>query len=79
MGVNIIEKEDEMIINPSKFLKNADLNSYNDHRLFMAFTIASMLTDKSVVRGAESIDVSYPSFLQDIKSLGANVKVMHSN
>ena len=78
MGVNIIEKEDEIIINPSKFLKNADLNSYNDHRLFMAFTIASMLTEKSVVRGAESIDVSYPSFLQDIKSLGANVKVIHS-
>jgi 3-phosphoshikimate 1-carboxyvinyltransferase len=77
MGVNIIEKEDEIILNPSTSLKNADLNSYNDHRLFMAFTIASMLTAKSIVRGAESIDVSYPSFLEDIKSLGAKVKVMH--
>lgn len=77
MGVNIIEKEDEIIINPSTSLKNADLNSYNDHRLFMAFAIASMLTDKSIVRGAESIDVSYPSFLRDLKRLGAKVKVMH--
>lgn len=74
MEANIIEKEDEIIINPSKSLKNAELDSYNDHRLFMAFTIASMLTDKSIVRGAESIDVSYPSFLNEIKRLGAQVK-----
>jgi 3-phosphoshikimate 1-carboxyvinyltransferase len=73
MEVNIIEEDDEIIINPSKSLKNAELDSYNDHRLFMAFTIASMLTDKSIVRGAESIDVSYPSFLHEIKRLGAKV------
>jgi len=77
MGVNIIEEEDEIIINPSKSLKNAELDSYNDHRLFMAFTIASMLTDKSIVKGAESIDVSYPSFLNEIKRLGAKVNLTH--
>lgn len=76
MDVNIIEEEDKIIINPSKSLKNAELDSYNDHRLFMAFTIASMLTDKSVVSGAESIDVSYPSFLNDLKRLGAKVILM---
>jgi hypothetical protein len=27
------------------------------------------------VRGAESIDVSYPSFIHEIKRLGANVKL----
>jgi 3-phosphoshikimate 1-carboxyvinyltransferase len=57
-------------------LKNAELDSYNDHRLFMAFTIASMLTHKSIVKGAESIDVSYPSFLSEIKRLGAKVNLM---
>ena len=41
----------------------------------MAFTIASMLTNKSIVRGAESIDVSYPSFLAEIKRLGAHVNL----
>lgn len=75
MEVNIIEEEDEIIINPSNSLKNAELDSYNDHRLFMAFTIASMLTDKSIVRGAESIDVSYPSFLNEIKRLGAKINL----
>ena len=41
----------------------------------MAFTIASMLTNKSIVRGAQSIDVSYPLFIEEIKRLGANVNL----
>ena len=41
----------------------------------MAFTIASMLTNKSLVSGAESIDVSYPSFINEIIGLGANVNL----
>ena len=42
----------------------------------MSFTIASLLTDKSVVAGAESVDVSYPNFIQDMKSIGANIEAM---
>lgn len=75
MGVDISEKEDELLLNPVRRLKNVEFDSHNDHRLFMAFTIASMLTNKSTVRGAESIDVSYPSFIHEIKRLGANVKL----
>jgi 3-phosphoshikimate 1-carboxyvinyltransferase len=75
MGVDVSEREDEVLINPIKNLKNVEFDSHNDHRLFMAFTIASMLTNKSIVRGAESIDVSYPSFINEIKRLGANVNL----
>ena len=75
MGVDISEKEDELLLNPVRRLKNVEFDSHNDHRLFMAFTIASMLTNKSTVRGAESIDVSYPAFIHEIKRLGANVNL----
>ena len=75
MGVNISEKEDGLLLNPVRCLKNVEFDSHNDHRLFMAFTIASMLTNKSIVRGAQSIDVSYPSFIEEIKRLGANVNL----
>jgi 3-phosphoshikimate 1-carboxyvinyltransferase len=40
----------------------------------MAFTIASMLTEKSIVSGAESVDVSYPNFIQDMIELQAFIK-----
>ncbi len=39
----------------------------------MAFTIASMITEKSIVAGAQSVDVSYPNFISDLKSLGARI------
>jgi 3-phosphoshikimate 1-carboxyvinyltransferase len=59
------------VITSPKILKNASLESFNDHRLFMAFTIASMLTENSSVTGAESVDVSYPNFIEDMRKLHA--------
>jgi 3-phosphoshikimate 1-carboxyvinyltransferase len=77
LGVRIKEQnKDEICIIPPKVLKNASLEAFNDHRLFMAFTIASMLTQKSIVAGAESVDVSYPNFLQDMKRIGARISSM---
>ncbi|HZE77106.1 MAG TPA: 3-phosphoshikimate 1-carboxyvinyltransferase [Nitrososphaeraceae archaeon] len=76
LGAHIMESNDELLISAPKVLKNAVLEAYNDHRLFMAFTIASLLTDNSVVAGAESVDVSYPNFIQDMKNIGANIEAM---
>jgi 3-phosphoshikimate 1-carboxyvinyltransferase len=61
-----------LIVSP-RVLKNTSIQTFNDHRLFMAFTIASLLTEKSEVEGAESIGVSYPNFLQDLVRLGAKI------
>ncbi len=73
LGAKIEEFHDGLLISAPKKLKNASLEAYEDHRLFMAFAIAAMMTEKSVVAGAESVDVSYPDFVQDMKSLGAKV------
>lgn len=76
LGAKIDEFHDGLTISAPKKLKNASLEAYNDHRLFMAFTIASMMTEKSVVAGAESVDVSYPNFVSDMKGLGAKLSPM---
>jgi 3-phosphoshikimate 1-carboxyvinyltransferase len=70
-GVKIKILADEITISSPKKLRNAHINSHNDHRLFMSFVIASMMTEKSIVDGAESVDVSYPFFIQDMKKIGA--------
>jgi 3-phosphoshikimate 1-carboxyvinyltransferase len=72
-GARVKEFHDGLKITAPLLIKNASLEAYNDHRLFMAFTIASMMTDKSIVAGAESIDVSYPNFVSDMKDLGAKI------
>jgi 3-phosphoshikimate 1-carboxyvinyltransferase len=70
-GVKTKILPDEITIVSPKKLKSALIDSHNDHRLFMSFVIAAMITEKSVVDGVESVDVSYPSFIQDMKKIGA--------
>lgn len=74
LGAEIEEFEDGLSIKVSERLKNVKLDAYNDHRLFMAFCIASLLTEKCVVDGLESVDVSYPNFVDDFRKVGANIR-----
>ena len=75
LGVTVAETHDSIAIQSPVVLKNASLESFDDHRLFMALSIASLLTDHSTVNGAESVDVSYPSFLDDLTKMGANISI----
>jgi 3-phosphoshikimate 1-carboxyvinyltransferase len=72
-GADINEFHDGLKITAPVVIKNASLEAHNDHRLFMAFTIASMMTEKSIVAGAQSVDVSYPIFISDMKNIGGRI------
>ena len=72
-GVKTKILPDEITIVSPKKLKSAVIDSHDDHRLFMSFAIAAMMTAKSVVDGVASVDVSYPSFIQDMKKIGAKL------
>ena len=72
-GADIKEFHDGLRITAPPEIRNASLEAHNDHRLFMAFTIASMMTEKSMVAGAQSVDVSYPNFISDMKNIGGRV------
>ncbi len=76
LGLDVVELEDGLIINGRERLDGGvTLDSYGDHRLFMAFTALGLACTKGLtVLGAESADVSYPNFLDDLTSCGARVK-----
>ncbi|MEW6043470.1 MAG: 3-phosphoshikimate 1-carboxyvinyltransferase [Thermoproteota archaeon] len=73
LGLQIEEKEDGMILHPPKELHGASLDSEEDHRLFMAFCIAAMYVGNCTVSDPESVDVSYPSFIEDMRRVGAKI------
>lgn len=75
-GATVKEQQDQLLIIAPEVPQNSRIQTFNDHRLFMAFTIASLLTEKTEVEGAESIDVSYPGFLQDLVQLGAKISFL---
>lgn len=73
LGIDVKEKEDGLILGPPKELKNAFLDSEDDHRLFMAFCIAAMYVGNCTVSDPESVDVSYPNFIADMNRVGAKI------
>ena len=73
IGMVVTEKEDGLILESPKALKSAELESADDHRLFMAFSIAGMFVGDCTVTDPDSVDVSYPTFVEDMKKIGANI------
>ena len=73
IGLNVEEKDDGMILKKSSELIPAELNSENDHRLFMAFSIAGMFVGECTVSDPDAVKVSYPEFISDLVNVGAKI------
>ena len=70
MGGDITPTEDGMIIQGGKPLHGATIETYLDHRIAMAFTVASLLTEEDVTLDhPECVTISYPNFYEDMSSL----------
>ena len=74
LGIKIEEKEDGLILESTESLIGAELNSENDHRLFMAFCIAGMYVGNCTVTDPESVQVSYPNFIEEMNGIGAKIQ-----
>ena len=74
IGLDVEEKDDGMILKKSEKIHPAELNSENDHRLFMAFAIVGMFVGDCTVSDPDSVKVSYPEFISDMKNVGADFK-----
>ena len=73
LGIKVEEKKDGLILNNSNSLTSANLNSENDHRLFMAFCIAGMYVGNCTISDPESVDISYPDFISEMKRIGCKI------
>ena len=70
MGADITATSDGMIINGGKPLHAATIDSRSDHRIAMSFAIAALLAEgETTILEAECVDISYPNFYSDLKSL----------
>jgi len=74
MGAEIKERPDGLEIEGGK-LHGADIHGYDDHRIVMALAVAGLVAGKTKIDTAESVDVSYPGFFQEMIRLGADVQL----
>ena len=70
MGAEIIEKKDGFIINPVTKLHHANIKTFGDHRIAMAFTIAGLLTSKkNKLDNKKCINISFPEFSDTLNQI----------
>jgi 3-phosphoshikimate 1-carboxyvinyltransferase len=63
MGIAVDEFEDGMSIAGGQKFRAATMDSFGDHRIAMAFTVAALRADgPSQIEGAEAASVSFPEF-----------------
>ena len=79
LGIKVQEKEDGLVLESVGNLNGTELNSENDHRLFMAFCIAGMFVGDCIVTDQESVKISYPSFVEEMNSLGAKIQSQYKH
>ncbi len=72
MGAQVEEFEDGLKIPGGQSLRGAELDSFGDHRIAMAFAIAALrAVGETVIQGAESAAISYPAFFENLEELTA--------
>jgi len=65
---------DDILISGMTQLSGGTIDSYEDHRIVMAATLASCwCTEPVVITGSEAVAKSYPGFFDDFRALGGQV------
>ncbi len=69
MGADVEEFDDGFRVGKSKLI-GAKVDSFGDHRIAMAFSVAGLLADgETEINGAECADVSFPRFFEELESV----------
>jgi 3-phosphoshikimate 1-carboxyvinyltransferase len=72
MGVEAEELPDGLVVPGRQMFRAAEVDSFGDHRIAMAFAVAALRADgESVIRGAEAASVSFPEFWDTLRGISA--------
>jgi len=70
MGAQVEELEDGLKIPGRQTLHGAELDSFGDHRIAMAFAIAALRAQgDTLIRNADAAAISYPAFFPSLEEL----------
>lgn len=70
----LLEKEQDFF-NEAKQAPEIVIDSYNDHRIAMAFAIMGAALGNVTIKDAECVKKTYPLFWKDFQSLGGDLKI----
>jgi 3-phosphoshikimate 1-carboxyvinyltransferase len=70
MGARVEEFDDGLRVPGKQQLHGAEIDSHDDHRIAMAFSVAALRAQgESVIHGADAARISYPEFYDTLNAL----------
>lgn len=74
LGAQVEERQDGLVIKGVRSLKGGTVDSWKDHRIAMALSIAAIkCSEPVIITNSDSVNKSYPQFFKDYISLGGEV------
>jgi len=68
MGARLEEREDGLLVPGGQQLHGAEIDSFGDHRIAMAFAVAALRAQgETTIRGADAARISYPEFFSVLR------------
>ncbi len=69
LGVQVEEHEDGMTIYPCQTFKPANIQTYNDHRMAMAFALIGLRFDGLTIENPSCVSKTFPNFFDVLETL----------
>ncbi len=74
-GVQVDEREDGMEIEGGATLHGAEVGSFGDHRIAMAFAILALFAEgHSLIKDTDCVNTSYPGFYETLRKLAKSTR-----
>jgi 3-phosphoshikimate 1-carboxyvinyltransferase len=74
MGIKVIEERDRLRVIGSK-PGSCLIDSKNDHRIAMAFSVIGSVAGETIIDGAECVSKTFPQFWHVLQSIGGRVEI----
>ncbi len=75
LGVRVEEHEDGMTIHPCEEMRPAVIQTYNDHRMAMAFSLIGLRFDGVTIENPSCVSKTFPNFFEVLNSLSQRERV----
>lgn len=69
LGVRVEEHEDGMTIYPVEKMRSASIQTYNDHRMAMAFSLIGLRFDGVTIENPSCVSKTFPNFFEVLETL----------
>jgi 3-phosphoshikimate 1-carboxyvinyltransferase len=72
VGAEVIEGQDFLEINPPEKIRPATIDTYNDHRIAMCFSLAALSDSPITINDPDCVSKTFPDYFEILGTITKN-------